>query len=694
MKRNLAPTTRLAAATLVLAVMALLAACSEKDIANNPNVPVSPIVIPTEDQLAVRVTGDIPTAVLSTFDDNSMGAAIVRRLSNTSGNLNPETEMILIKGEDILGRPLTEWLESAKIYMRGGYIAIEKPHDAHLVELMEKLSAHFEQASHDILTEDTRNGISITITPPANQQAPANEVNAEAARFKTRIANIKAKAGSSDDSENKPVAELVIFSRKGYYECAPYEETTVTAKTEEDGTGQTTTKTLKRKYSKYTSGLMADGAAQWLNTKSAEKASQSKSRADGSGAINELMSASEEQTYQGKLIALSWNSDDAHRFKEKAYLQTVRVWGVHNMDTNKDYYYVQQKGVASVGGKQEGDARFDPNKTLYVGPYDEEEYLDAHFEYYNEDKDHTYIYRHFYGSYYSIGNFYLELQGNGDIKLEDAIPTTDNNNTSTSIAVGETHSTTNTIGFSIGGIFSSNGPSLSLGGNYSYGWTDGTTYTMTTTTNVNEIKVSKNTEGNKVNWEYENTLNMFDASDEDEHGMQPDATTTDVNIDNQACWSVSNPEGAYTLNSYCRNGLDNYYRDDDGNEFTWGWGWEWKSIHVLIIPNRAVQKWYMDVTFPELGQEGFIGVKDELTDAIMTQFPDVYKPTMELADQTDTAENTIKYVVEASKQLMQDSNALQTLKEYALDRGISQFTIKWYTTDGKHGTFDMTVKAK
>ena len=107
MTRNLTPTTRLAALTLVLAVMALLAACSEKDFANNSNVPVPPIVIPTEDQLAVRVTGDIPTAVLSTFDDNSMGAAFVRRLSNTSGSLNPDTKMIIIKGEEILGRPLT-----------------------------------------------------------------------------------------------------------------------------------------------------------------------------------------------------------------------------------------------------------------------------------------------------------------------------------------------------------------------------------------------------------------------------------------------------------------------------------------------------------------------------------------------------------------------------------------------------------
>lgn len=140
--------------------------------------------------------------------------------------------------------------------------------------------------------------------------------------------------------------------------------------------------------------------------------------------------------------------------------------------------------------------------------------------------------------------------------------------------------------------------------------------------------------------------------------------------------------------------MKSYYRDDDDNEWTKLLSHYHRILYHLIIPNRAVQTWYMDVTFPELGQEGYTGVKDELTEAIMTQFPKVYKPTMELADQTDTAENTIKNVVEASKQLMQDSNALQTLKEYALDRRISQFTIKWYTTDGKHGTFDMTVKAK
>jgi hypothetical protein len=45
--------------------------------------------------------------------------------------------------------------------------------------------------------------------------------------------------------------------------------------------------------------------------------------------------------------------------------------------------------------------------------------------------------------------------------------------------------------------------------------------------------------------------------------------------------------------------------------------------------------------------------------------------------------------------MLNDPNALQTLKGYALDRGVSQFTIKWYCTDGNHPEpYTMTVQAK
>ena len=254
-------------------------------------------------------------------------------------------------------------------------------------------------------------------------------------------------------------------------------------------------------------------------------------RADGSGAINQLMSATEEHTLQTNLFVKDWNGNS--RSKENAYLETVRVWGSHNMDTNKDYYYVQQKAVASVGGKQKDDARFDANKTLYAGPYDEDDYIDGRFEYYDEDDDHTYIFYHYYGGYFKKGQFSLGLTGNGDIKVEDAIPTTDNNNTSTSVAVGEMHTETNTVGGSFTLGFSGSNFMGSLGGNYSHGWTDGTSYTMTTTTNVKEIKVTKNTEGNTITWDYEQTKDVLGEStikspsqqNKNTKGMGPSAMT-------------------------------------------------------------------------------------------------------------------------------------------------------------------------
>ena len=131
------------------AVMTMMSSCTDDESISNP-------LVPNADQMQTRVIADVPTTVMSSFDENSMGAALVRRLSNTTTSVNDNTKMVLIKGEDILNRPLTEWLEAAKIYLTGGYIAIEKPHNAHLVQVMEQLSARFEQATYDILTQNQR----------------------------------------------------------------------------------------------------------------------------------------------------------------------------------------------------------------------------------------------------------------------------------------------------------------------------------------------------------------------------------------------------------------------------------------------------------------------------------------------------------------------------------------------------------
>ena len=732
------------AATLLGGALSLFTACVKEDNTSSPTTDPSTDWKKT-DQLQVKVTADVPTAVLSSFDAKSMGGALVRRLPKTTSSLDAGTKMILIKGEDILNRPLTEWLEAAKIYLTGGYIAIEKPHNAHLVHLMEQLSARFEQATYDILTKDDGSGVVVNIVPP-NTLTSSNTINADAAKMKTRIANINVLASTrSGVGEADPVAEMVIFSRMGYYQCAPYGTRTITyTVTNKDGSNSTKTKTITQEYDQCSSGYLADGAAYWLNNRdAAQQVRRASNRADGSDAINSLMSASEEHTYQNSLAAVLVTKDkDGNNIlevnnplkKDNAYQEIIRVWGVHNMETNKDYYYTEQKVVASVGGKREGDDLWDASKTLYRGPYNNDKWIGVKKDRYS-DPDNTlgfdfsemeeemkfalgiygdYIGCSVYGAWFNKGDFSLNLTGKGSIQLEDAVPDTDNNNISRSVAVGTTESETNTIGGTFSPGFVGSNPSGALGLNFSHGWTTGTSYTLTTTENAKELKCVKNTEGNKVKWTYEcGKTDMGDIDKGDAtHAIAPDALTTDVNIDNQACWSVANPDGAYTLETYhmptmcsllasCTDGDGDFSEplfllgdsklcstsSTDANNNT--------VSYTLLQPNRSKQTWYMDVDFPELGQEGYKGVKDELTDALKTQFPDLYQPTIVLADQTPQSENTIKNLVDKSKKMLNDPNALQTLKGYALDRGVSQFTIKWYCTDGNHPEpYTMTVQAK
>ena len=723
------------AATLLGGALSLFTSCVKEDNTSSPTTDPSTDWKKT-DQLQVKVTADVPTAVLSSFDAKSMGGALVRRLPKTTSSLDAGTKMILIKGEDILNRPLTEWLEAAKIYLTGGYIAIEKPHNAHLVHLMEQLSARFEQATYDILTEDDGSGVVVNIVPP-NTLTSSNTINADAAKMKTRIANINALASTrSGVGEADPVAEMVIFSRMGYYQCAPYGTRTITyTVTNKDGSNSTKTKTITQEYDQCSSGYLADGAAYWLNNRdAAQQVRRASNRADGGDAINSLMSASEEHTYQNSLAAVLVTKDkDGNNIlevnnplkKDNAYQEIIRVWGVHNMETNKDYYYTEQKVVASVGGKREGDDLWDASKTLYRGPYENRKWVYLKGDKYS-DPDNTLgfefsdIFEHIgcavYGAWFNKGDFSLNLTGKGSIQLEDAIPDTDNNNVSRSVAVGTTQSETNTIGGSFSLGFVGSNPSGALGLNFSHGWTTGTTYTLTTTENAKELKCVKNTDGNKVSWTYECGKTDMGNVDEDNdtHAIAPDALTTDVNIDNQACWSVANPDGAYTLETYhmptmcslvvmCADNDNDYSEpgivdDDDYIRLCSTSSTDANNnavSYTLLQPNRSKQTWYMDVDFPELGQDGYKGVKDELTDALKTQFPDLYQPTIVLADQTPASENTIQRLVDASKKMLNDPNALQTLKGYALDRGVSQFTIKWYCTDGNHPEpYTMTVQAK
>jgi hypothetical protein len=63
-----------------------------------------------------------------------------------------------------------------------------------------------------------------------------------------------------------------------------------------------------------------------------------------------------------------------------------------------------------------------------------------------------------------------------------------------------------------------------------------------------------------------------------------------VNIDNQACWSVENPEGAYTLEVMSESWTKCIFANDDyTHSFSKSPQTE-DSKYELIIPNRAVQQ--------------------------------------------------------------------------------------------------------
>ena len=679
------------------AVMTMMSSCSDDESISNP-------FDPNTDLVQTRVIADVPTAVMSSFDDNSMGAALVRRLSNTTTSLDGNTKMVLIKGEDIPNRPITEWFQAAKIYLKGGFIAVEKPRNAHMVQVMEELSVHFSQAAHEILTEDDGSGLVINYIPPKTLTS-SNTINAHAAQFENRIANIKAKAATrSGAGEADAVAEMVIFSCDGYYHCAPFGKNVITVGTRDNGG---VSKTITQKHTRYTSGLLADGAAKWINTKSDQAVTKSSTRADGGGAINEIMSASEEENYQADLTSMTFDKPDyrgemGFYTKPGAYTEIYRIWGVNNTETNRDYYFVEQNVTVGMGGKKDGDDKYDRNKTLYHGPYSNDNWIEASHKFYKEgvgDKD----YDHFYGSWFDYGEYMLDISGNGTIMIQNALPETDNNTTSVSIAVGETHSETNTIGGSIGGMFGAKGATFTISGNYSHGWTNGTSYTMTTTTNSKELKCVKNTSGTQVHWYYSCGTDM-EAGDDDEHPQAPDVLTNDVNIKNQVCWSVDDPKGAYTVNTYHVRTTGWLSNDDDDDKVKGTCRadneQEQSFKFTMLVPNRAKQTWYMDVTFPEIDDPKYAGVKTQLTDALSKQFPDIYQTSMDLADLTPESENTIKGVVDASRKMFMNPNAMQTLKEYGRTYQLSEYTIKWYNimVDGDnnpvHGSYEMPVHVK
>ena len=120
---------------MALPMMLGLAACTEtidnpviNDNEQNTLKPDETNIV--DDQMAVTVTEDVPTAVLRNLDEGSTGAALVKRLPVVTSEIDPDTRMVLVPGSmfaDDTDMTKEELDAIVRLSLNGGYLALERP---------------------------------------------------------------------------------------------------------------------------------------------------------------------------------------------------------------------------------------------------------------------------------------------------------------------------------------------------------------------------------------------------------------------------------------------------------------------------------------------------------------------------------------------------------------------------------------
>jgi hypothetical protein len=659
---------------MALPMLLGLSACSDRDddptpedvtIAMNPDEENI-----TEDQMSVMVTADLPTAVLGTFDEGSTGAALMKRLPVVTSEIGPDTKMVLVPGTMFNDANLTsEELDAlTRLGIEGGYLAIERPTAQQLFNFAVLYAAKLAEMQEDLYQE--------MFNISEQEAAAAARSSQVVQRAQARMANIKevARTRGADDDLNAVQGEMIILGPTDYFMQEKFEAETTVMASETDSEGNTTEseETVKQERTAAISGELADAAAEWLNTTEKYNAPR-RARAfamtrSGSGgdAINSIMDASETFTFNGAIYFPSWDGTTkgrTHRLSIK-----VSSWGVHNMESNKDYYYLKERVLMSLGDKR-GD-----NPVYY--PLAESAWWNASG--YGE-------YNYWFGAFFSQYKTSMNLKGSGSITLEASSPDTDNNSQSTSITIGSSTSTTKTTGVTWGSNagLGPTGPSVGIsgGGSHSTGTTNGTSFSMGMSTSAKDLKVTRNTDGKKVTWTYDGYLPQYYEKKEGNkiwyfHQTPAAILVNDAEMNQEICWSVSNPSGQYTVEVTSAPKLaalikikgkpDHKYVDRSDNQ---------TYPHQLLQPFRAMQTWRMNIENVEYVGEQHYGNLNDLKNAVQKDFSDLYVPTFQVADYDAEALNVITNVIKYSKSIFEQRAG--ELENIAKDYGVKKFDIVW-----------------
>lgn len=622
--------------------------------------------LPTDDQMTTRVSVDLPAAVMADFDEGSTGAALVKRLPQVSATIDLDTRLVVLPGSDFsVANPKTtayDMMDVARVYLNGGYVALVQATQEQAalfsLTLMTGVAALEAEAYEEMFDIDSY----------AAARAASHSYAAE--RLKSRAANLKAATRADGDDLQAPFAEIIIFGPTDYFmqDALPDEATTYVHSADAEGNEtEPQAVTTRTERTPYISGLLADAAAEWLNSVEKPQAAASRSavtRASGSSAINEMMDASETFTYSGTIDWRNWYNTTKHYTNR--VLTTVRSWGIHNMESNKDYYYVKQNVTLKMRDS------FSPSR--------ENSWINAaNYGGYNR----------WYGSFLSQYETSMNLTGNGNIFLEASVPSTDNNSQTTNITVGSStsHTVTNGIswGFSGGANAAGGMANISIGGSHTEGTTRGTSFSMSMSQTHKDLGVKKNTSGSKVTWTYKGTLPQYYENQYFSHQIAADILVNDCDLSDEICWSVNNPSGQYTVNitSTPQTAALLYLNADNNanapHKYEYTTAPTENYAHTLLEPNRATQNWRMYITIDEWEASPVVGAQGELESNIRNAFPDLYANVFTVADKTSTSLNTIGYIVKYTKQLFTQN--IDILQSYAKSWGIRKYTIHWRCDD-------------
>lgn len=694
-------------AAIFICGFSVFASCVANEDNSSADVPggevTEPYVEPTDDQLEVKVTADMPTAVLAQFDESTVAAALIKRLPQTTTAINDNTKLVLLDDSQIKSLTEDDYFAMSRVIFNGGYVALHRPKFENAFFFAVSLDDQFEKVQNAILKENGVEGADdeLAASSRRNDGDMVRKVN-NACAMTNRAAEVDA---------NTVIDELMVFSINANYLIPPYSEELPVASKTEDEQGQETTVEQKEKFllNPYHCGHLADGVAAWLNAKEQEKteaqqpdAANARRRAEANEVINSMMSSTDEFTVSGSL----WAYDDQGRKYNRKNVSntTIRSWSVHDFGSNRDFYYVEESHHIRMGGENS-----DKSKTLYWGPYDKGDWM------YTTEKKHIvgniYVdmpkkysiegvekagsnWAFSYGNWLHESDHTMSLSGAGDIKVEKSLPSTDNNQTTETIAIGTMDGTSHTEGWSIGGSLGGNagmsGSNVTGGGTagFNFSFSNSTTtihntsFTMSTSSVSKDLAIKRNTDGAKVTWTYIAGHDPGVIWEKIWHEMAAPILTNDIDITNKVCWSVKNPSGKYQLywyrNNFTKAQFLNSNRDVAKRV---GLGSNYSETHTLTPPRRFRKEWYCDLRVS--GQN----LKDDATEKFLAYLREVVNPTMfsnkfNLAEATNDGVDVIKYNVGvATNILKKNSNLREMIENRAKELGIEKYTIKWFTND-------------